>query len=207
MTLPVRSGATLVAMLVDRSGSMSSSLDEMESGLNSFITDQAALPGSGAVMLAEFDDRYEVAWPMQPLSGAPRYYLRPRGRTALYDAIGRYIGDINERLGQENEYRPVIVVIVTDGAENASHEWDLPTVKEWIKHQREVYGWTFVFLGANLDAVRTATRFGIPEQAALTFDTRHGRAAYRLLSKHVADVRKGNKAGFTKQDRQKAIGR
>lgn len=204
--LPVIPGSTLVAVLVDRSGSMATAHDEMESGLNDFIRDQAALPGDAALMLGQFDNQYEVVWPIQPIKGAPHYSLKPRGGTALLDGIGMFIGDVNETLAQENTYRPVVMCIVTDGAENASKEWDLESVQAWIAHQREVYGWQFVFLGANLDAVKTAAKFGIPTNSALTFNTSRGKASYQLLHEYVAKVRSGRKAEFTPDDRQKAIG-
>jgi len=206
VTLPVRAGAPLVAVLVDRSGSMAQSLGQMEGGLNDFIRDQADMPGEAGVMLAQFDDHYDILWPMQPIRTAPQYYLKPRGGTALYDGIGQIIADINEQLSEEAEHRPVVVVIVTDGNENASKEWDLESIKSWITYQREVYQWQFIFLGANLDAVRLADKFGIPAQAALTFDTHHGRKTYQLLSKQVREARAGNKAGFSDADRRKAIG-
>ena len=205
MSIPVPVGATLVALLVDRSGSMAQCRDEMESGLNDFVADQAALPSAAALMLGQFDDRYEVVWPMRPISGAPRYTLRPSGRTALYDAVGKYITDVNETLSQENTYRPVVCCIITDGAENASKEWSREAVQKWIEHMRTVYGWTFVFLGANIDAVKTGTGMGIPPEHALTFDTAHGKGSYQLLSKHVAEVRNGRRAEFSADDRRKAI--
>jgi von Willebrand factor type A domain len=207
MTLPVRGGAPLIAVLVDRSGSMAQSLAQMEDGLNDFIRDQVSLPGEAGVMLAQFDDRYETVWQMQPLRYAPQYHLKPRGGTALYDGIGRIIADVNEQLAQEDEHRPVVVVIVTDGHENGSKEWTLESVKSWIKYQMDVYQWQFIFLGANLDAVNLAGKFGIPAQAALTYDTRRGKTAYQLLSKQVGEVRRGNQAGFSDSDRRKAIGR
>lgn len=204
---PVPVGATLIAVLVDRSGSMAQCRDEMERGLNDFVVDQASLPQAGAVMLGQFDDRYEVVWPMQPITAAEgrHYRLMPSGRTALYDAVGKYITDVNERLSRDNTYRPVIMCIITDGAENASKEWTLEAVQKWIEHMRTVYGWTFVFLGANIDAVKTAEKMGIPQENALTFDTSHGKESYQLLSKHVGEIRKGRRAEFSADDRRKAI--
>jgi uncharacterized protein YegL len=205
MTTPVPVGATLVAVLVDRSGSMAQCRDEMERGLNDFVADQATLPQAGAFMLGQFDDCYEVVMPMRPITGVPTYRLRPSGRTALYDAVGKYITNVNERLAQDNTYRPVIMCIITDGAENASKEWTLEAVQKWIEHMRTVYGWTFVFLGANIDAVKTAAKMGIPTENALTFDTKRGKESYQLLSKHVGEIRKGRHAEFSADDRRKAI--
>jgi hypothetical protein len=207
-TLPVPAGAILIGMLVDRSGSMSIHRTEMEDGLNSFIVEQASMPGDAGVMLAQFDDRYEVLWPMQSLHGleGQRYKLTPRGGTALFDSIGRFIHEINETLAEENSWRPVICVIVTDGQENGSKEWARDQVKEWIRHQREVYKWEFIFLGANLDAVLEGQRFGIPKEFALTYSTKKGRESYRVLSRQVAQLRAGNTSGFSEADRRKAIG-
>ena len=204
--LPVPAGAPLIAILVDRSGSMAESIGQMEGGLNDFVRDQAGLPGEAGVVLMQFDDEYERVWEMQPIRYAPRYVLKPRGGTALYDGIGRIISDVNEVLAQEDTHRPVVVVIVTDGHENGSTEWTLESVRSWIQYQREVYKWEFVFLGANLDAVKLAHKFGIPEQTALTYDTRRGKQVYALLSKQVGQLRAGNKAGFSEADRRKAIG-
>jgi uncharacterized protein YegL len=205
VSVPVPAGATLVAVLVDRSGSMAQCRDEMETGLNDFIVDQGFLPTSAALMLAQFDDRYEIVWPMRPIYGTPPYYLRPGGRTALYDAVGKYITHINETLSKENTYRPVVCCIITDGAENASKEWTREAVQKWIEHMRTVYNWTFVFLGANIDAVQTGTGMGIPSEHALTFDTRRGKQSYKILSDHVRAVRDGRQAEFSADDRKKAI--
>lgn len=206
MTLPVQAGAVLIGVLVDRSGSMARYQREMEEGLNGFLREQAELPGAAGVTLAQFDDVYELVWPMQPVAGAPRYMLPPRGGTALLDAIGTFIGQINETLSEEDTYRPVICVIVTDGLDNASKEWTRETVKEWIDHQRNVYHWEFIFLGANLDAVLKGQSYGMDPKFALTFDVKHARATYKLLSKQVAQLRAGNTSGFSADDRRKAIG-
>jgi uncharacterized protein YegL len=198
-------GAPLIALLVDRSGSMVTALDEMQAGLNDFVAEQAELPGDAALMLAQFDTVYQILWPMRSIKGAPTYRLEPRGRTALCDAIGSFINDINERLAAETTYRPVVCVILTDGKENASQEWDRASCREWIHHMREHYHWQFVFLGANLDAEAEATTFGIPVENALTFDVRRGRRSYALLSRHVATLRAGQRAIFSADDRRKAI--
>lgn len=205
-TLVVPPGGTLIGVLVDRSGSMAVNLRDMQAGLNDFIDSQARQPGA-AVMLAEFDSTYEVVWPMRPLTRpAPRYTLVPRGQTALLDGIGRFIGDINDTLGDETEYRPVIVCVITDGAENSSKEWDRPAVRAWVNHQRDVYRWEFVFLGANIDAILEGESLGVPRESTLTYDTKHAKRTYELLDKHVSTLRAGHTAAFTDADRRKAIG-
>jgi hypothetical protein len=201
----VKPGAPLIGILCDRSGSMAACLDEMQSGLNEFVREQAAQPGDAAVMLSQFDTMYETVWPMQPARTAPYYRLSPRGRTALLDAIGEFVGDISDTLGDDEQYRPVICCIVTDGAENASKEWTRQAVADTIAYWRDNYDWQFVFLGANIDAVVTAGTFGIPAEHALTFNTKRGKRSYALLSEHVNTLRAGHDAAFTEQQRRKAI--
>ena len=200
--VPARQGDTLIAALVDRSGSMGTCRAPMEDGLNGFIADQ---PGA-AVMLAQFDDFYELVWPLQAIEGAGRYTLVPRGRTAMLDAVGEFITEVADALGDDTEWRKVICVIVTDGAENASKEWDRQAVTDLIAYWRDSYQWEFVFLGANIDAVATAKTVGIPKDSALTFDTKAARASYQVLSKTVTAIRDSKPAGFTEQDRRRAIG-
>lgn len=199
-------GAPLIGILVDRSGSMAGCLDDMELGLNEFVREQAELPGDAAVMLSQFDTLYESVWPIRPAKGAPAYRLQPRGRTALLDAIGEFINEIADTLGHDETYRPVIACIVTDGLENASKEWTRPAVNDLIRYWRDTYRWSFVFLGANMDAVAEASTFGISKNAALTFDTHHARGSFQVLSRHVRELRAGQAAAFTEQDRRKAIG-
>ena len=201
----VKPGAPLIGILVDRSGSMAMCLNEMQSGLNEFVREQASQPGDAAVMLSQFDTVYETVWPMQPAATAPQYRLSPRGRTALLDAIGEFVGDISDTLGDDEQYRPVICCIVTDGATNADKEWTRQAVTDTIAYWRDNYDWQFVFLGANIDAVTTASSFGIPKAHALTFDVKRGKRSYGLLSEHVNTLRAGHDAAFTDQQRRRAI--
>lgn len=204
--VPAPQGAPLIAALVDRSGSMQSCRAAMEDGLNGFIADQAGRPGGAAVTLAQFDTTYENVWPVQDIAGAPRYALVPRGQTAMLDAVGEFITETADALGDDTEWRKVICVIVTDGMENASKEWTRDAVADLIYYWRESYRWEFIFLGANIDAVKTANTFGIPEDSALTFDTKHAKQTYQVLGKTVTAIRDSKPAGFTEQDRRKALG-
>jgi len=204
--IPARQGATLIAALVDRSGSMSICRTEMEAGLNAFIDDQRAIPGGAAVTLAQFDTEYEQVWPVQDIAGAPHYVLKPRGGTALYDAMGEFINDTSDALGNDTEYRKVVCVVVTDGDENGSKEWTKDAISDLIYYWRENYHWEFIFLGAGFDAVKMAEGFGVPKDSALKFDTKHARASYQVLSKHVGTLRAGKPAEFTTDDRRKALG-
>jgi uncharacterized protein YegL len=204
--VPSAIGATLIGVLVDRSGSMAECLAGSQEGLNAFIREQASRPGGADVTLAQFDHVFEEVWPLMPIEKAPQYYLMPRGGTALHDAIGEFISSIGEQLASDPTYRPVVIAILTDGDENSSKEWTKDTVRAQIAYWREYYGWRFIFLGANIDAVFEGEKLGIPKELAMTYDTRSAKQTYSLLSKVVTDIRAGNDAEFTEQDRRKALG-
>src|ERR1035437_5983097 len=150
-----------IAVILDRSGSMSSVRESTVSGFNEFIRSQRALPGDVSVKLVQFDDQYEVVFDKR-LADVPELtqdLFVPRGRTALFDAQGRTIVALGEELAAlaESE-RPskVIGMTLTDGLENASQHFTVEIISALIKQQIEVYKWDFVFLGASQVAIRTA---------------------------------------------------
>ena len=165
-------------------------------GFNAFIKKQSQLEGETIVTAALFDDQYEIVWNGV---GAKRVRLTDkeyfvRGYTALLDAVGKTILDVGYRLSQTNEKdRPgkVIFVITTDGQENASSEFTYEKVKELIKHQQEKYGWEFIFLGANIDALNEANRIGISLDNAYHFEasTTGVEKMYSLASEAVMEKR------------------
>lgn len=170
MTDPHR---TLIAVLLDRSGSMESVKTDTEGGFNAFIDAQRAEPGAATVTLAQFDTQYDVVYADRPLADVPRLELQPRGATALYDALGRLVTDVGAELAAREEAdRPghVIVVVLTDGHENSSKEWSHDAVTAVIKRQESEYSWDFVFLGANMDAVAIGSSLGFAPERSLTWD-------------------------------------
>ena len=163
---------TEIILVVDRSGSMSTIAADMRGGFDSFIKDQRKLPGSCRVTLTRFDSEYEVVYENMALSDVPPLELVPRGTTALLDAVGRTIDTVGARLSKTPESkRPskVLFVVVTDGHENASHEYTHARIREMIKHQREKYSWEFVFLGASEDAFDVAMSMGISGSNAAVY--------------------------------------
>ena len=164
---------TLIAALLDRSGSMKTIAADMCGGFDSFIAREAGQPGTTLVTLAQFDDRYEVVYTDQPIGGVPGLVLQPRGMTALLDAIGRFVTEVGAGLAAlPEDERPgaVTVLVMTDGHENASREWTGDAVRALIGQQEADYGWDFVFLGANMDAVEVGTAMGFAPSKSLTFD-------------------------------------
>lgn len=200
---------TLIGVLVDRSGSMNSIRDDMESGLKAFLDSQKELEGMARVTLAQFDTEYELVWPIIDINKIAHYRLVPRGGTALLDAMGKFITDVGVGLNAQPEReRPskVVVITVTDGAENSSREWTQEGVRKLIEQQRDVYQWEFVFLGANMDAVTVAQDYGIPMASAMTYAASAGGVQHmsNSVSGYVSSLRSTGAAAFTDKDRDEA---
>lgn len=199
---------TLIAVLVDRSGSMQTCRDDMQGGLNTFIKEQANQPGKAEITLAQFDNEYELVWPVMDLREELQYTLSPRGSTALLDGMGRFITEVGDQLRQRREKnRPskVIVCIVTDGQENSSREWRRDKIRELVTQQREQWNWEFVFLGANMDAVAEGMSFGIPRGSTITYTAANAGSTYSSLNNYVAASRSGVAAAFSDDDRKAAV--
>jgi hypothetical protein len=166
------SNYTHLLVIVDRSGSMFSVASDMRGALDSLFAEQAKVEGKCLVDYVQFDNTYEVVFTDKEVADA-KAQLDPRGSTALLDAIGKASTDLGKKLKEKPESeRPglVQVVIVTDGYENASTEWDAAGVKQLIKQQEETYNWDYIFLGANLDAVAVGGTFGVKGGKSLTYN-------------------------------------
>jgi len=207
------SNKTLVAALLDRSGSMQDSKELTEDGWRELINTQRSEPEYCEVTLAQFDTEYEVLYPPTAIAAVPEFVLVPRGRTALLDAAGMFITEVGDQLAAlPEDQRPgqVICLIMTDGMENASHQWTWEALKALIIQQREVYGWKFIFLGADIDAVEVGERMGVDRRYAMTFDKRShagNRAAYARASSMVTGFKRDYlDEGFTDDDRARAMG-
>lgn len=175
MTKP---NTTHIQFILDRSGSMSSVEDATREGFNTFVTQQrASTVGTATMGLVQFDHAYEPNYVALPLENVPlltRENYVPRGNTALFDAIGRTINELGARFAAmpENE-RPskVVVVIQTDGFENASREFTSERVRDMILHQQEKYSWEFIFLAANQDAILSGGVLGIAASHSLSYSS------------------------------------
>ncbi len=208
------SNKTLIAALLDRSGSMDESKEFTEGGWRELINTQRSEPEYCEVMLAQFDTEYEVLYPPTAIAAVPEFVVVPRGMTALLDSAGKFIIEVGELLAAlPEDQRPgrVICLIMTDGMENSSHQWDWEAVKKLIIQQREVYGWKFIFLGADIDAVKVGARMGVDPRYAMTFDKRsHStvRAAYARTSEVMTGFKRDylDDEGFTESDRARAMG-
>jgi uncharacterized protein YegL len=186
-----------ITLIVDRSGSMASIRDEAEEGIKMFIRDQAALDGVKVkVSLYQFDNKYEKVFGPVKAGEAPGYTLMPRSMTALYDAIGKGIED-TERTIADADKRPdkVVVVIMTDGFENASQEHTFKSVSALIEEQKKA-GWEFIFLAGTLESVKfgqaaglhtTGYDPGIVGQTRAVYATASGLASTHLTGQPPVD--------------------
>ena len=191
---------------------MSSVADDTIGGFNRFLDDQRKVPGSATITLHQFDDVFETPLKAQDIKSAPGLTSAtfvPRGNTALLDAIGRAIGETGSRLesATENDRAgKVVFVIITDGQENASHEYNQAKVFEMIGHQRDKYSWEFVFLGANQDAIKAASRVGISAANAISYaaNATGVKQAFHSASSNLRSMRVGASASMAWSDEDRA---
>ncbi|GAA2175694.1 hypothetical protein GCM10009846_26570 [Agrococcus versicolor] len=197
-------------LVIDRSGSMASIRDEMVQALEAAIAEQKEEPGLLTVDVVTFDNSIEHA----VVLGDPetvRIRLEPRGGTALYDAVGFAVQQFGAQLaGMPEHARPssVQVIVVTDGMENSSQEWSAESVKAAVERQRTEFGWDFVFLGANQDAVLTGARLGFAGDASMTYAPAPGAVGTlgASMSRYMSDLRRGERRGFDDGERDSAAG-
>ena len=205
--------ATQIVIVLDRSGSMEVVREATIESFNQFIIRQKAAPGEASVYFVQFNTEYQVLFD-KPIADAPTLsYLtyQPNGGTALYDAVGHTIDTIGQRFSVMPEpERPgkVIFVVLTDGEENSSRRYSQMMIADRVEHQRTKYGWEFVFLGANQDAVMTARGLAIPHQAAMSYKARPQGvvAAMDALNDYTAMFMEGAPAAFSAEHRAAAMG-
>ncbi|PFG44794.1 hypothetical protein ATJ88_3531 [Isoptericola jiangsuensis] len=189
---------THLVMLLDRSGSMQSIKAATQEGFDAFLTEQRDTTGRCRVTLAQFDDRYDEVYVDRDIADVPPLDLQPRGRTALLDSIGRVVHTTADRIARlPEDQRPanVVVGIMTDGHENASTEYTHAAVKALVTEREEIDGWTFLYMGANQDAIEVGASVGIPQSRSMTYSTGNVRAAYAATSRAMTDMRGAVAAG------------
>ena len=193
----MRKNLTEIVFILDRSGSMSGLEADTIGGFNSMIEKQKKAEGEALISTVLFDnvskvlhDRVEV----QDIRKMTDEDYTVRGCTALLDAIGgtiHHIGNIHKYARPEDVPEHTMFVITTDGMENASHHYSSDRVKQMIERQKSKYGWEFLFLGANIDAVETAGQFGINADRAVNYqcDSEGTALNYEVVSEAICAVR------------------
>jgi uncharacterized protein YegL len=170
-----KQGLTEIVVLLDRSGSMQTIVKDAIGGFNAFLEEQKKQDGEATMTVVQFDDEYLVtveAVNIHDVAPLNEETFVPRGMTALLDAIGRTVNDVGDRLAKTEEAnRPekVIVVILTDGHENASMEFKRTQINKLITHQKKKYSWEFLFLAAGQDAIAEANSIGIGKLNTMSF--------------------------------------
>jgi len=201
-----------IAFVLDRSGSMESCREATIGGFNSFLQEQQKTEGLARLTLILFNDEYLVpidALPVAEILPLSSDSYVPRGSTALLDAIGRTIDELGARLAALSEKdRPlqVIVAILTDGLENSSQDYTWQQIADVIKQQSEQYRWTFLFLGANQDAIETAAQMNIKatNAAAYVADAAGLHASASSLTRKVRALRRVSMGKATAEECQDA---
>lgn len=193
----MKKNLTEIVFILDRSGSMSGLEADTIGGFNSMIEKQKNAEGEALISTVLFDNTSEVIHDrvsVRSIKPMTRDDYTVRGCTALLDAIGgaiHHIGNVHKYARNEDVPEHTLFVITTDGMENTSRQYDSEKVKKMIKRQKEKYGWEFLFLGANIDAVETARHFGISEDRAVNYhsDSEGTQLNYEVLSEAICAVR------------------
>lgn len=193
----MKNNITELVFILDRSGSMSGLESDTIGGFNAMIEKQKRQEGLAYVSTVLFNHDSKVIHDrvrLEDIQSMTREDYMVGGCTALLDAIGgaiHHIGNIHKYARKEDVPEHTLFVITTDGMENASRHYDSKTVKKMIEHQKKKYGWEFLFLGANIDAVETARNFGIDESRAVNYhaDGFGTRTVYENLAEAVSCVR------------------
>lgn len=169
----MKTNYTHIAILLDRSGSMSRIASDMEGGLKTFLNEQKLIPGDLTISLTQFDDEYTPIFVRRDVNNIEDIKIVPRGSTALVDSAVRMIKDVDENLKslpEEEKPEKVLFLIITDGEENSSTDFKLSDLKELISKQETEQNWVFVYIGANQDAFLNASSYGISTDLALNYE-------------------------------------
>ncbi|MBR4081179.1 MAG: VWA domain-containing protein [Clostridia bacterium] len=193
----MKKNLTELVFILDRSGSMYDLAQDTIGGFNSMIDKQRALPGEALVSTVLFNTNTTVVHDRVPLTDVRPMTAAdyaPGGCTALLDALGsaiHHIGNVHKYARKEDVPERTLFIITTDGMENASHRYTLAEIRQMIQRQQDKYGWEFLFLAANIDAIAAAGSMGIsPDRAVNYVPDAAGQAVYREeLCAAMAEVR------------------
>lgn len=193
----MKKGLAELVFILDRSGSMSGLESDTIGGYNAMLEKQKKEQGEAVITTVLFDDKYELLHDRINLKGIEpitdkEYFVR--GSTALLDAVGKTInkiGNVQKHTAEDQRAEHVMFVITTDGMENASREFSYEKIRQMIERQKSKYGWEFIFLGANIDAVAAAERFGISKDRASNYnaDSEGTLLNYEVISETVSCMR------------------
>ena len=197
----MKKGLTEIVYILDRSGSMGGLEADTIGGYNSLLAKQKKEEGEALFSTVLFDDRIDVLHDRKPIGKIEpitdkEYFVR--GCTALLDAVGgaiHHIRNVHKYIRDEDVPEKTLFIITTDGMENASKEYDYAKVKKMVERQKEA-GWEFLFLGANIDAVEVAGRFGVAANRAVRYECDAAGTAlnFKAMASVVSGVRRSKSA-------------
>ena len=187
--------------ILDRSGSMAGLESDTINGFNGLLNKQRTQEGEALITTVLFDHDYELLHDRIDIKlinniSEKEYYVR--GSTALLDAIGLTIdkiGNVQKITRVEDRAQKVLFVITTDGMENSSHKYSYSRIKHMIENQKSKYNWEIIFMGANIDAIEMASRFGIDSDRAVNYksDKKGTQLNYESMSKVMSNLRSNHK--------------
>ena len=193
----MKKGLTEIVFILDRSGSMAGLEMDTIGGYNSMIEKQKDQDGEALISTVLFDNVTEVIHDRVPLSKikpitGKEYFVR--GSTALLDAVGgaiHHISNVHKYAGEENVPEKTLFIITTDGMENSSREYSYEKVKKMVEKKKAKNNWEFIFLGANIDAVSVAYKFGVDRSRAVRYecDSQGTALNFQVMSKMVGCAR------------------
>lgn len=193
----MKQGLTELVFILDKSGSMSGLETDTIGGYNSMLLKQKAETDDCRITAVLFDTNYELLHDridIKAVDPITDKEYQVGGSTALLDAIGKSInkiGSLQKHTAEEYQAEKVMFIIITDGEENSSREYTADKVKSMIEHKKTKYGWEFIFLGANIDAVETARQFGISPDRAQNYhaDKEGVELNFKVMSDAVSSFR------------------
>lgn len=200
---------THIAIVVDRSGSMHGIHTDMDGAIKELLATQAKEPGYVLVDVVTFDTTVEFPYTDARPDDVKGQLIVPRGMTALNDAVGKTIVSLGEKLAAKPEdERPahVIIVVVTDGAENASQEYTLEQVRALVQEQTDRWGWNFMYLAANVDAFGTGAGYGFSKAQTMNYaaTAKGTKSGIATASASISRTRSGLSGDFTEEERDGA---
>lgn len=201
---------TVLMLIVDQSGSMSAIQEESQQALDDLVKAQKAEPGELMIKTVTFNHEVNIN-SLLKADEVPDIVLEPQGMTALHDAMGLGIKSLDDELTklqrEDNFPAKIIVVTLTDGAENASREYRADSVKRLVKASKNVEGWEFIFLGANQDAITTAKALGIRAGSTMTYvaSPRGVTESIAATTRYISDTRSGLMTEFTDEERKSGL--
>lgn len=199
-----------VVVILDRSGSMSSIKTDMEGGFDAFVAEQKKLPGECRLTLVQFDSQsIDTVHESKPIEDVPALVLEPRGSTPLLDAVGHTVTKTERRLhGTADRMDPkrVLVMVITDGEENASHEFTKADIQKLVKRVTTDHKWAFIYLGADVDAFAESGSIGVATASSSGFkkSAQGVKQMYTVASAKLGMFRSGlggQTVSFTNADR------